>query len=135
MPYCATCRMEYREERAVCSDCGATLASGPMPRRPFEEGAWKVLARTRGREHAEIIHGMLESNGIECEIISKALSEMPVPAAGFTSHYEIWVPEDAAEDARRLMAESADGSEPCPTCGHLPAPGESTCEYCSASRS
>src|SRR5436309_11453519 len=100
MPYCADCRLEYEDGVEACTDCGRTLVAGSMPERPEGAGGpeekWAPLMRVRKKENAEIVRGLLESEGIECEVIDKTFSEMPVPALETVSFLEIWVPDSQA---------------------------------------
>lgn len=130
MPYCADCRMEYREGSERCADCGAVLVAGPMGDRPEPaDENWQVLMRVGREQNASIIHGLLRSHGISCEVVNKALSEMPVPSAS-SSYFEVWVPGESAEKARALLNEAREGTRPCGSCGHMTAAEEPRCEYC-----
>ena len=136
MPYCPGCRQEYEEGITKCTDCDTPLASGVMPELPAAPAAaeenWAVLMRVRKQETAEIILGLLESTGIECEIVGKAFGEVPVPAIDSMARLEIWVPESCVEDARALLNETREGTAPCRSCGHMSSDADSACEYCGA---
>jgi len=106
------------------------MAEGPIhPMEPLEE-KWTVLMRVRRPESAQIIAGLLDSDLIECELIDKTLSEMPVPVLGTVSYVEIWVPQSREAEARRAIDLAREGNDPCQKCGHLSSPGEPVCEYC-----
>ncbi|HKY34027.1 MAG TPA: hypothetical protein VJV23_15965 [Candidatus Polarisedimenticolia bacterium] len=96
------------------------------------EGGWTVLLRVRREETAEIVRGLLESNGLECKIIRKTASELPVPVVDTMSRFEIWVPETIAADAMQLLNDAREGTIPCRSCGHRSAPEEASCEHCGA---
>ena len=136
MPYCPDCRLEYEESVEKCGECHATLAAGEMPdvmaagHEPEEK--WALLMRVRSPETAEIVRGLLESEGFEVEMIDKGVSEMPVPAVESVSRLEIWVPESEAAAARAVLNAAREGTEACPACGHMSTAGEPTCEYCGA---
>lgn len=136
MPYCPGCRQEYEEGITKCTDCAAPLTSGAMPGLPAAvasaEEKWAVLMRVRTQENAEIVHGLLESSGIECEIVGKAFVEVPVPAIDSMARLEIWVPESCVDDARALLNEARDGTAPCRSCGHMSSDVDPACEYCGA---
>lgn len=138
MPYCPDCRIDYEEGFEACTDCGQTLVAGSMPEgpapSPASEEKWTPLMRVRKKENAEIVRGLLESEGIECEVIDKTFSEMPVPALETVSFLEIWVPEAQAPEARGLLNEVREGTVPCSSCGHMSAADEPSCEYCGAPR-
>src|SRR5262245_2984898 len=117
MPYCESCRMEFQEGARFCSDCGAALKAGSMPPDPPRaEERWTSLMRVRGEETAAIIEGLLESAGIDCEVIGKTVSELPVPAVTGLSYVEIWVPESRAAEGRRILDDAREGTSPCKAC-------------------
>ena len=136
MPYCPPCRLEYEEGIEKCTDCGEILVAGSMPENPAAQRApeeeWTVLMRVRRDETAEIIHGLLESEGIDCEIVGKDFAEMPVPAVDSLSRREIWVPQARADEARGILNEAREGTAPCSSCGHMSSAEEPACEYCGA---
>ena len=136
MPYCPACRLEYEEGHRKCTDCGADLMAGSLPARPGSSAAaeenWSVLMRVRTEETAEIVRGLLESNGFECEIVGKAFSEMPVPDVDALTRIEIWVPASTVDDARTLLNETREGTAPCRSCGHMSSDADPACEYCGA---
>ena len=93
---------------------------------------WIVLMRVRLELTAHMIEGLLNSAGIEAEVIDKAASEMPIPAVDSMSGLEIWVPEARADEARRLLNDAREGTARCASCGHMSTQGETTCEHCGA---
>lgn len=136
MPYCPDCRLEYEDSIDACNECGATLVAGEMPDLvPADAAAeekWTVLMRVRTPETAGIVSGLLESEGIEVEVIDKGVSEFPVPAVGIDSSIEIWVPESEAAEARSLLNEARQDTTACGACGHMSTAGDPACEYCGA---
>ena len=94
---------------------------------------WVVLMRVRLEPTAHIIEGLLESAGIESEVIDKTASEMPIPVVDTMSRLEIWVPQSRADDARRLLNDAREGTTRCAACGHMSTLGEPACEHCGAS--
>lgn len=136
MSYCPTCRQEYKEGMTTCADCKTDLVAGPAPAEPQRiagsEEKWAVLMRVRTQETAEIIRGLLESSGIECEIVGKAFVEIPVPDVEAMARLEIWVPESFVDDARALLNEAREGTAPCRSCGHMSSDADPSCEYCGA---
>ncbi|MFQ5844758.1 MAG: DUF2007 domain-containing protein [Planctomycetota bacterium] len=99
-----------------------------------EPAAWCALVRVRHEQKAQILRGLLESAGIPCQVVSKALAEMPVPAATFLSYFEIWVRESDEALARQLIREGGEAETACPTCGHLGSSDGGSCEYCGTTR-
>src|SRR5678816_2733656 len=109
MPYCPACRLEYEKGFDACTDCGSTLVAGTMPEAAGEKASseerWTALMRVRNQENAEIVRGLLQSQGFDCEVIDKRLSEMPMPVEAI-AYLEIWVPESQAPEARALLNEA-----------------------------
>ncbi|MFQ5701138.1 MAG: DUF2007 domain-containing protein [Acidobacteriota bacterium] len=93
---------------------------------------WSVLRRTRHAESAEIIKGLLASEGIACEVVSRAFSEMPVPVATGASYFELWVPKADLSKSRELLESTQRSTVPCANCEHMPYEDEAVCEYCGA---
>ncbi|HZI93502.1 MAG TPA: DUF2007 domain-containing protein [Patescibacteria group bacterium] len=135
MPYCPACRLEYEKGFDACTDCGSTLVAGTMPEAAGEKASseerWTALMRVRNQENAEIVRGLLQSQGFDCEVIDKRLSEMPMPVEAI-AYLEIWVPESQAPEARALLNEAREGTVACKACGHMSAADEPVCEYCGA---
>ncbi len=133
MLYCSKCLTESGDDRTTCPECGAALVAGTRPPETSGDGEpWIALLRARRPDSAAIICGLLESEEIPCEMMNKAISEMPVPAATYASYFEIWVPAAQAGRARALLNEAREGTVPCPACGHMSAAEEPRCEYCDA---
>ena len=133
MAYCPECRHEYEAGVTKCTDCDVALVSGTPPSHSAAaEEKWAVLMRVRTEETAEIIRGLLESAEIECELVGKGLSEMPMPDVDSDARLEIWVPESRVAEARALLNESREGTAPCRSCGHMSSGEDPVCEYCGA---
>ena len=134
MSYCPACRQEYQPGISKCADCGAILVTGAPPESPattaLAEENWAVLMRVRSPQTAEIILGLLESGEIECELVGKSFSEVPVPDIDALARLEIWVPESCVEDARALLNDTREGTAPCRSCGHRSSDADPACEYC-----
>lgn len=130
--------MEYRQAPEICTSCGSSLAAEPSPDTPSSdsdhdnEENWIPIMRLRRQENAAIIQGLLESEGIEAEVIDKTLAQMPLPVSGRLSRVEIWVPETKADAARQLIEASEMTTTPCPKCGALSTSEETACESCGA---
>ncbi|MCH5241840.1 MAG: DUF2007 domain-containing protein [Muribaculaceae bacterium] len=63
----------------------------------------RLLNQYSNEAEAYIDKGFLESNGIECEVISNAMSEIfPAPGAGNGS-IDLYVPDSEYEKASELL--------------------------------
>ena len=116
--YCPTCHAEYREGFDVCADDGAVLLPGPAPA-PEEEtdapeppriqtGArWQKLANIATEEHARLLAGRLESEGIPVTLSPDRLYEFYGPGTGpmLGKAIELYVPEDQVLRAQQVIEE------------------------------
>jgi len=64
---------------------------------------WKKVYSTPDRVLAEILHGMLESNGIACMLVNRQDSTYI-----FLGEVELHVPADRVQDASELIRETLD---------------------------
>lgn len=64
---------------------------------------WCKVYSTPDRVQAEILHGMLESNGIACTLINRQDSNYI-----FLGEVELHVPTDLVNDASELIREALD---------------------------
>ena len=116
--YCPTCRAEYREGFDVCADDGTTLLAGPAPapdeesdepERPrIQTGArWQKLADIGSEEHARLLAGRLESEGIPVTLSPDRLYEFYGRGTGslLGQAIELYVPEDQILRARQVIEE------------------------------
>lgn len=63
----------------------------------------KLINQYSNEAEAYIDKGYLESNGIKCEIISNAMSDIfPAPGAGLGS-IDLYVEDDKFEEAKQLL--------------------------------
>lgn len=64
-----------------------------------------LLLKTWDDTEAELVRGILESYGIPCQVISQIThSVVPLTVNGL-GEIRLSVPEEAAEEARRILAE------------------------------
>lgn len=64
---------------------------------------WSKVYATPDRVQAEILHGMLESNGIACTLVNRQDSTYI-----FLGEVELHVPADRVQDASELIRETLD---------------------------
>jgi hypothetical protein len=113
MPWCPSCRVEYREGYTLCTECQVALVeTRPGEAAPdvlVEVGAFASL------EAAEMAQGLLEANDIPTEVED---ARVPNPELGPAANGEValLVPREHAELARVLLSEAdrgelADGAE------------------------
>lgn len=109
MPWCPSCRTEYREGIERCPDCGATLVEGPVPAPEVEWDPveWVTVEETGDEAEARIVEGYLLEREIPVRILSRHDHEFPT-TVGELSTVEVQVPE---EDLDRAIAalDEADG--------------------------
>ena len=75
-----------------------------------DDGDWVEIAAAGGDEEAEIVAGLLESEGIPCEIEGSAASPWP-ENLGALGSMRVMVPPDRAAEARALIAEREKDAE------------------------
>jgi hypothetical protein len=68
-----------------------------------EDVEWVEVAGVGQDEEAQLIAGMLESEGIPCEVEGPSLTPFPEDLGAFGSS-RVMVPPDRAEEARALIA-------------------------------
>jgi hypothetical protein len=116
--YCPTCLAEYREGFDVCADDGTPLLAGPAPapeedlqepERPrIQTGArWVKLGDIGSEEHARLLAGRLESEGIPVTLSPDRLYEFYGTGTGglLGQAIELYVPEDQVLRARQVIEE------------------------------
>ncbi len=66
MPWCPGCGAEYLEGIKVCPECSRELKDAPPLAETFDFDPedWEVVFTANGPEEAQMIHSLLESNGI-----------------------------------------------------------------------
>lgn len=99
MPFCPSCRTEYREGVSVCSDCGAGLLDELPP--PEEPAEWVTVEETGEETLAAIIRGFLEDRGIAVRVLSRHDTELSTTIGGLST-IEVQV---RAENLERALGE------------------------------
>ena len=79
--------------------------SGEGPR--ASHGDWDTVLEARQVYEAELAAGRLRESGIEARVIDQSYRQEPVPSVRALSIVRVLVPEERAEEARRLLAEAA----------------------------
>jgi hypothetical protein len=107
MPFCPSCREEFREGFTRCSDCGATLvAELPPPSPPAQEvdpEAWEEVAETGQIFEAELMAMRIREAGIEVQVVDQTFHQEPLTNRDF-ARVRVLVPPGRAEEARDILA-------------------------------
>lgn len=110
MPFCPKCEFEYRPGITKCPDCAenlvAELALDSTRDIPHPEPApWVKLGVLADEAEAEIVKGLLESEGIpvtvNCDVIT--WSGLRLQSAVPAGEKAIMVPQSRLEEAVRLL--------------------------------
>lgn len=121
MPYCPTCREEFREGFTTCSDCGAALVA-ELPKTAASEAhdpsTWEQVAETAQIFEAELMAATIRGAGIEAQVVDQTFHQEPFTNRDFAL-VRVLVPPGRKEEARAALeaqvplAEDADvGSGP-----------------------
>lgn len=105
MPWCPECRTEYDAGIQRCADCGATLVT-ELPPEDFGRDP-VIILRAKNAHEAQVGAATLRSEGIPTYVASPDvyLPQLGNPVASVTPEFFVWVPADAAEDARRVLSQ------------------------------
>ena len=114
MPFCPSCREEFREGFTQCSDCGATLVAELPPEvtEPDQgaDGGWEEVAETGQIFEAELMAMRLRASGIEAQVVDQSFHQEPLTSRDF-SRVRVLVPPGRAEEAREILASQEPLSE------------------------
>lgn len=114
MPYCPSCRAEYRAGREVCAECGVPLVDWlpPAPEQVWDPTDWMTVEEVGDEATASIIEGFLLEQGFPVRVLNRK-DRAIVTTLGELGRVEIQVPIadfDAAlavmEERDRSIAES-----------------------------
>jgi hypothetical protein len=77
MPFCPTCKFEYKPGHNVCPDCGdelvASLSTGAAPAAEAPDGSWISVCQIGGGMNSTLAKGALDSNNIPSIVMSSSL--------------------------------------------------------------
>jgi hypothetical protein len=112
MPFCTSCREEYRPGFTVCADCGSPLVAEPPREKPAptegaggSHGGWDTVAEVGQRYEADLIADHLRDAGIEAEVVDQTFRQEPLTRIAAFSVVRVLVPVNRADEARRVLAE------------------------------
>jgi hypothetical protein len=108
VPFCPSCRTEYREGVPVCSDCGAELVAELPP--PGEPEDWVTVEETGEETLAAIVRGFLEDRGLAVRVLDRHDRELST-TIGELSTIEVQV---RSGDLQRALAELESLDEEAP---------------------
>lgn len=101
MPWCHTCRVEYRVELDLCPECGGTLTDQPAPERRLPSqiaDAGLVVVAMLPPEEALVASGRLEAGGIPAALRDVGNIDDVSPVA-----VEVLVAPSMASDAHAVL--------------------------------
>ncbi len=75
------------------------------------EDSWVEVARVQNAVEAEVVRGLLESNGIRCLLQAHVVPHIHPYSLGPIAENRVLVPALDAERARSLLEESQEGEE------------------------
>ena len=107
MPWCLKCGIEYRKGFCVCADCGSVLADERpdqnTPRQPGENEGWEHLVFLYNEMEADIVTGLLETEGIPVVKTYKGMGILHKVYTGKATGVDLFVPREKLELARKLL--------------------------------
>ncbi|NLZ90984.1 MAG: DUF2007 domain-containing protein [Clostridiales bacterium] len=115
MPWCPKCGIEYREGFSACADCGSALVDARPdqsgPEQPDGEEGWEHLVFLYSEMEADIVIGLLETEGIPVIKTYKGMGVLHKVYTGKATGVDLFVPQRKLEQARKLLEEQVNGSE------------------------
>lgn len=115
MKYCHRCGTDYSVNLKKCPDCGGKLHNAPGLKETVtsNENEWVVVTRARDQHEAELIHGLLESEGVSASVRDPAgiLKFLYGPFPFFRGTVEIYVHKSNYEKAREIIIENGEWTE------------------------
>ena len=107
MPFCPSCRCEFRPDFDTCVDCGERLVATLSVESPPEETApaRRIVFTTTSLSESESVRLLMESRGIEAAIENEEAAFLAIGMPISAVPLAIVVPADREADARRILAE------------------------------
>jgi hypothetical protein len=119
MPFCPSCRSEYRDGFARCSDCGTELVAALAPPANPAAPEYALLLTSADPDLVPVVVSALEAAAIPYLAEgAEAAGLLPLGPGGPAPHsglaVEIHVPADRLEEARALLDLGAIPAEELP---------------------
>lgn len=115
MKFCHKCETEYIPDFDICPDCGGALHDAPGLEESVvtDEKEWVVIYQAKNEHTAEMIHGLLKSNGITAVVRDPAgaLRNLYGAFPLYRTTIDIYVHENNIEKAQDLIASNKEWSE------------------------
>lgn len=105
MPFCPSCRYEYRAEVTKCPDCSVDLVEALAPE---QESEWVELVRVASYPYdgdAQVALLRLNSHGIHAVISNEKIAQTDMILAFADGGVHICVGKDDAARARKVLEE------------------------------
>ncbi|HHU69252.1 MAG TPA: DUF2007 domain-containing protein [Thermoanaerobacterales bacterium] len=106
MPYCPKCKVEYREGFYTCTDCNEKLIeslSNEKTEKDHEGLKWSYLMTAYNDIEADIIIGLMNSNGIRAVKKYYGFSEYLKVYMGTAFNIKIFVPDFMLDEAKKII--------------------------------
>ena len=111
MPWCPQCKTEYREGFQVCSDCGRALIQERPEEstqgKPGDDGDWEHLVFLYSETEADIVTGLLETEGIPVVKTYKGIGILHKVYTGKATGVDLFVRREKLEQAKKLLGSEA----------------------------
>ena len=113
MPWCPKCGAEYKEGIKSCSTCNLPLRVAPMldETTTHDEDDLVTLRTVDDKSQAEIIKGLLETNGIRVMLRDSESTLRGLYPSMVTGNVDILVFKGQREKADKLISEKLEWSE------------------------
>jgi len=111
--YCPECRLEFRDDIATCSECGARLTEAAPTDPPEPKAEWlelETVLQTSDAALLAVARSLLDAEGIPSFARGDLLQEflgwgrLPSGTNLITGPVELQVPADRSAEARDLLA-------------------------------
>jgi hypothetical protein len=112
MPFCPSCKTEYVESVAICSDCGEVLVDALVISAADPCVRLVDVYIAHGEVDAQLVRSILEANGIDCMLSGEAVRLTHGLTIDGLAEVRIRVREDDAAHARDVLAASKNPGDP-----------------------